>query len=64
MAVDQAAVRLVRTVRGLSLEELARKAGTDKSTAHRWSTGQPKVARETADRLLHALMEEEPRDAA
>ncbi len=64
MAVNQQAVRLVRTVRGLTLEDLARKAGCDKATASRWSTNYPHVRRETADRLLRALMEEEPQSAA
>ncbi len=66
MAVDTRAVRVVRTLRGLKLEDLARKAGCDQATASRWSTNHPHVRRETADRLLRALMEmeEEPQNAA
>ncbi len=63
MAVDQQAVKLVRTVRGLTLDDLARKAGVDRATASRWSTGYPHVKPETADRLLHALMETSPMPA-
>ncbi len=55
--VDREAVRVVKFVKGVTCEDLARRAGVHRITAHRWENNDPRVSSETADKLLHALME-------
>ncbi len=55
--MDTQTIRVVKAMQGVSTGDLAKRAGVRRETVWRWETGQPNVSPQTAERLLHALMD-------
>ncbi len=62
--MDPTTVNVIKAMRGITTEELARRAGVDRATVWRLESGRTRVSDETALRVYRALLDPSPTPAA